>query len=102
MTASLNINAKVLQAFCQSHGIEKLSLFGSALRDDFGPESDLDFLVVFREGTRVSYFDLAAMEQELAQLLGTSLRVDLRTPQELSRYFRQEVIDSAEVQYDAA
>jgi uncharacterized protein len=72
-------------------------LFGSVLRDDFCAESDIGFLVEFESGNRVTYFDLAGMEIELAGMVGRT--ADLRTAQELSRYFRQEVLNSAVVQY---
>jgi predicted nucleotidyltransferase len=84
--------------FCRRHHIYKLSLFGSVLREDFTPESDIDFLVEFLPGTKVTYFDLAQMERELSQMLD-GRQIDLRTPAELSPYFRQEVIETAVVQY---
>ena len=74
-----------------------MSLFGSALREDFGPESDVDILVEFEPGQSVGLIRLAGMEIELSDILGR--KVDLRTPGDLSRYFRQEILDSAEVQY---
>jgi predicted nucleotidyltransferase len=74
-----------------------MSLFGSALREDFGPESDVDILVEFEPGQSVGLIRLAGMEIELSDMLGR--KVDLRTPGDLSRYFRQEILDSAEVQY---
>ena len=86
-----------LAAFCQRHHIQKLSLFGSVLRDDFRPDSDVDVLVEFEPGQRVGLIRLAGMELELSELLGR--KVDLRTPADLSRYFRQTVLDSAAVQY---
>lgn len=84
--------------FCKRNGIRKLSLFGSALRDDFRPDSDIDFVVEFRDGATPSLLDLARMERELSAVLG-GRKVDLRTPQELSRYFREEVLSTASVQY---
>jgi uncharacterized protein len=84
--------------FCNRNGIRKLSLFGSALRDDFRQDSDIDFLVEFQPGSAPSLLDLARMERELSTLLG-GRKVDLRTPKELSRYFREEVLSSARVQY---
>lgn len=86
-----------IAAFCQRYHIQKLSLFGSVLRDDFGPDSDIDVLVEFEPGQHVGLIRLAGMEIELSEMLGR--KVDLRTPAELSRYFRQEVLDSAQVQY---
>jgi uncharacterized protein len=87
----------VIDAFCQEHHIRKLALFGSVLPDDFRPDSDVELLVEFEPGYRIGYFDLAGMEIELSEMLGRE--VDLRTPAELSLYFRQQVIDSAEVHY---
>jgi len=87
-----------IKDFCRKHHIRKLSIFGSYLREDFGPESDLDFLVEFEERRTPGYFELADMEEELSDALG-GCKVDLRTPQELSRYFRDKVMAEAEVQY---
>lgn len=86
-----------LADFCRQHHIRKLALYGSVLRDDFGPDSDVDVLVEFAPGERVGLLRLAGMELELSKLVGR--RVDLRTPQDLSRYFRQEVLEQADVQY---
>ena len=86
-----------LDAFCTRHGLRKLSLFGSVLRDDFRPDSDVDVLVEFRPGVRAGFLRMAAMERELTALLGR--QVDLRTPNELSRYFREDVLRAAEVCY---
>jgi uncharacterized protein len=86
-----------LDGFCRRNHIAKLSLFGSVLREDFGPDSDVDVLVEFDEGHVPGFFGLARMEEELSKLFGR--RVDLRTPQDLSRYFRDEVTGSAVVQY---
>ena len=100
MAERINIDRVRLARFCEKHRIRKLSLFGSVLRDDFGPDSDVDVLVEFKPGCVPSYFRLFAMEEELANLLG-GRRVDLRTPAGLSRYFRSEVVRRAEVQYAA-
>ncbi len=88
-----------LEAFCHRHHIRRLALFGSVLRDDFSPDSDVDVLVEFAPGhvPGLAFFD---MEAELAQLIGR--KVDLNTPQFLSRYFRDTVLGEAEVLYDAA
>jgi predicted nucleotidyltransferase len=83
--------------FCRRHHIRKLSFFGSVLREDFRPESDVDVLVEFEPGQVVGLIRLAGMEIELSEILGR--KVDLRTPADLSRYFREEVLQSAEVQY---
>ncbi len=84
--------------FCRRNRIIKLSLFGSVLRDDFGPKSDIDVLVEFEPGHVPGFFKLAAMERELSEILN-GRRVDIRTPEDLSRYFRDEVMASAEEQY---
>jgi predicted nucleotidyltransferase len=86
-----------VEAFCHKHGLRRLSFFGSVLRDDFRPDSDVDVLVEFRPGVRAGFLRMAAMERELTALLGR--RVDLRTPNELSRYFREDVLRAAEVRY---
>ncbi len=83
--------------FCRKHHIRKLSLFGSVLRDDFGPDSDVDVLVEFEPGHVPGLIRIAALEIELSDILG--YKVDFRTPAELSRYFRQRVMDMAESQY---
>jgi uncharacterized protein len=84
--------------FCLAHHIRSLALFGSVLRDDFGPASDVDLLVEFEPGHVPGLLRLAAMERELSAVLG-GRRVDLRTPRDLSRYFRDEVVARAVVQY---
>ena len=103
MSAKKNISmpADKIAEFCKRNGIRKLLLFGSALRDDFRPDSDIDLLVEFREGATPSLLDLSRMERELSAVLG-GRKVDLRTPQELSRYFRDEVLSTASVQYAEA
>ena len=99
MPQSLTFDKHRLSDFCQRNRIRKLSLFGSALRDDFGPDSDLDFLAEFEPDAVVTLIDMARMEEELAEIAGR--KVDLRTPQELSRYFRDKVLAEAQVQYAA-
>jgi predicted nucleotidyltransferase len=86
-----------IAAFCQRYPIRKLSLFGSVLRDDFHSSSDIDVLVELEPGHGIGLFTIAGMELELTELFGR--KVDLRTPQELSPYFRQRVLDAAEVLY---
>ena len=85
-------------AFCEQHPIKHLSLFGSALRDELGPESDIDLLVEYAPDARISYFDMAQQEIDLGQIIRRN--VDLRTPQELSPHFRRQVIESAELIYE--
>lgn len=84
--------------FCRRNHIRRLALFGSVLRDDFGPESDIDVLVEFQPGHRLG-FAFFTMQEELAQLLGR--KVDLNTKEDLSRYFRDEVARTAEPIYEA-
>ena len=86
-----------IAGFCKRNHIHRLSLFGSFLYGKFGPDSDIDFLVEFEPDHVPGLMRLAGMEAELSEIL--KRKVDLRTPQELSRYFRQEIIDSAKVQY---
>jgi hypothetical protein len=80
--------------FCRRHGIRRLALFGSILTDRFSESSDIDVLVEFRANERVGFFRLADIEEELSRLLGNR-KVDLRTPMDLSRYFRDEVVRDA-------
>ncbi len=85
-------------AFCRQHGIRRLAFFGSVLRGDFGPESDLDLLVEFEPGVRVGLIGLAEMEAKLSELFRR--KVDLRTAGELSRYFRDQVVAEAKTCYE--
>jgi hypothetical protein len=86
-----------LAEFCRKHHIRKLSLFGSVLRADFRPDSDIDVLVEFEIGHTVGLIRLAGMERELSAIM--QRKVDIRTADDLSRYFRDQVLRSAEVQY---
>lgn len=92
-----DIPKELIEDFCRRHHIRKLSIFGSYLRDDFGPASDIDFLVEFEPEHKIGLLEMAGMEIELTEMLGR--KVDLRTAQDLSRYFRDEVVAQAEVQY---
>ncbi len=98
--AKIKIPGEEIEKFCKRNHIRKLSLFGSVLRDDFNSDSDIDFLVEFAKGKVPGLIGLSRMERELSELLGGQ-KVDLRTPQDLSKYFRQEVVETAEVQYAA-
>ncbi|MEX0611191.1 MAG: nucleotidyltransferase family protein [Pirellulales bacterium] len=95
----INISRDAIAAFCRHHHIRRLSLFGSILRDDFRPDSDIDVLVEFEPGHTpgLAFF---AMQDELSDLIGR--KVDLHTAGSLSKYFRDSVIMEAQVQYDAA
>lgn len=94
----INLPKDKVVEFCKRNHIAKLSLFGSILREDFNTESDIDILVEFQAGHEPGYFGLAHMERELSNFLGGK-KVDLRTPNELSKYFRKDVLALAEVQY---
>jgi predicted nucleotidyltransferase len=83
---------------CQRNGIRKLALFGSVLTDRVSESSDIDVLVEFQPHERVGFFRLADMETELKQLLG-GRKIDLRTPMDLSRHFRDEVVQNAQIVY---
>ena len=93
------ISPTQLEAFCQRHHIRKLALFGSVLDDRFGPDSDVDVLVEFEPGN-VPGLAFFTMQDELAALFARP--VDLHTPRSLSRYFRDQVLAEAQVQYVAA
>ncbi len=93
----IDVPQDIISEFCKRNNIRKLSLFGSVLRGDFRENSDVDVLIEFESGHGTGYFGLARMERELSSILGR--KVDLRTPQELSRYFRDEVLSQAEIQY---
>jgi predicted nucleotidyltransferase len=92
------LDKEKIAGFCRRNHIRKLSLFGSVLREDFGPESDVDVLVEFEPGHTPGFFRLFDMEEELSSLLG-GRKADLRTPEDLSRYFRDEVLAQSRVQY---
>ena len=98
MNPQIAISRTALASLCQEHGIKRLAFFGSALREDFGPESDIDVLVEFEPDRIPGLLGVADMELELSELF-SGRKVDLRTPEDLSPYFRQEVLDAAEVQY---
>jgi predicted nucleotidyltransferase len=93
----IKIPKNEIAEFCRRHHIRKLALFGSVLRDDFRPESDVDGLVEFAPDHVPGFIRLASMELELGELLGRT--VDLNTPLSLSKYFRDQVLAEAEVLY---
>ena len=98
MHPRLNIEEDSLAGFCTRNHIRRLALFGSVLKGVDRPDSDVDLLVEFEPGEEPGLIGLAGMEAELSALLG-GRSVDLRTPEDLSRYFRDEVIRTAEVQF---
>ena len=97
--ASIIIDHEKISDFCRRHHIRKLALFGSVLREDFKPESDVDVLVEFEDG-HIPGLAFFSMERELSEILNH--KVDLNTPQFLSPYFRNQVLAEAEAQYVAA
>ncbi len=93
----IQVPKEKLAEFCHRHHIRKLALFGSVLRADFRSDSDVDVLVEFEPGHTVGLLRMAGLEIELSEMLGR--KVDLRTPGDLSRYFRDEVVRTSEVQF---
>jgi uncharacterized protein len=94
----INITKEQIVEFCQKSHIKKLAFFGSVLRDDFKKKSDIDVLVDFDPNAKMDLIRMAEIEIELSKIIGK--KVDLRTPQDLSVYFRDKVIAEAEVQYE--
>ena len=95
---SIIFDPERISAFCRRHHMSRLSLFGSVLRDDFGPDSDIDILVEFEPGQHAGW-DFFLMQDELSEMLGR--KVDLNTPGFLSRYFRDEVVAGARLIYES-
>ncbi|MBU4271480.1 MAG: nucleotidyltransferase family protein [Planctomycetes bacterium] len=98
MPAAIAIDRRAIAAFSRRHHIRRLALFGSVLGGSFRPDSDVDVLVEFEAGQTVGLIQLAGMERKLSEILGH--KADLRTPADLSRYFRDEVVRNAEVLYE--
>ncbi len=98
MSLKIEIPKEKIAEFCKRNRIRRLALFGSVLRDDFGPESDIDVLVEFEPGARVGLILLAGMEIELSRLLGR--KVEMHTVKGLNPRFRDEVLKTAEEQYE--
>jgi predicted nucleotidyltransferase len=98
MQGTIQVDKDRLGEFCRRHHIAKLSFFGSVLREDFTPDSDIDVLIEFEIGHTPGLLHMARMEREMSGLL-QNRKVDLRTSQDLSRYFRQQVLATAQVQY---
>jgi predicted nucleotidyltransferase len=98
--ARVSIPKNKIAEFCKRNRIRRLSLFGSVLREDFGPDSDVDILVEFEPGTRVGLIGLSGLEIELGNIIGR--KVDLNTSGFLCKYYRDQVLAEADVQYDAA
>ena len=100
MNPLAKLDQATLARLCEQHHIRRLSLFGSQLKGTVGPDSDINPLVEFLPQAHPTLLNMAQIEIELSQALG-GRKVDLRTPQDLSRYFRDEVVRTAEVQYVA-
>lgn len=98
LTIHIDIPIDAITALCEKYPIRKLSLFGSVLRDDFRPDSDIDVLVEYEPDVVITYLDMAQHEIELSAILGR--KVDIREAQELSRYFRQKVLENAVLIYE--
>ena len=98
MSVNVTCDKGKLAVFCRRHHVRRLALFGSVLRADFDPESDVDVLVDFEPGHVPGFFRLARLERELSEAFG-GRKVDLRTAEDLSPYFRDDVLAAAEVQY---
>ncbi|MBU2446278.1 MAG: nucleotidyltransferase domain-containing protein [Bacteroidetes bacterium] len=86
-----------LKTYCNKNRIKKFSLFGSYLKNAYDRENDIDLLIEFEDDTEYGLLDVARMERELSEIIGK--KVDLRTPEELSRYFRDTVVKEAKVRY---
>jgi predicted nucleotidyltransferase len=98
MRQALFPGGEALASLCRRHRIRQLSLFGSTLKGSARPDSDIDLLVEFEPQAKPGLIALVGIELELSLLLN-GRKVDLRTPHDLSRYFREEVLQTAEVQY---
>jgi len=99
MTMPITIDKDRIEEFCVKHHITKFAFFGSVLTDHFRPDSDVDILFDYDPEHIPSLFEVAEMEEEMSLILG--YKADMRTAQDLSRYFRDEVIRTALVQYAA-
>ncbi len=99
MTPKIAIPQAQIEKFCRKNHIRRLALFGSVLREDFRPDSDVDILVEFEEG-KTPGWAFFGMQDELSEILGR--KVDLNTVMDLSKYFRDEVVAEARVVYDKA
>ena len=97
MRPHIRVDDGEMAAFCRRNYVRRLAFFGSVLRGEERPDSDIDLLIEFEPGHVPGLITLSGMELELSELLGR--KVDLRTAGDLSRYFRQEVLDTAVVQY---
>lgn len=100
MTSNISVDNDMLREFCLHHRIRRLALFGSVLRQDFTPQSDIDVIVEFEPGELVGFIRLGTVEAELSDLLGRA--VDLNLQDSLDPAFRDRILAEAEIVYDAA
>ena len=100
MSVQINVPEEDIADFCRRNHIRRLALFGSVVRDDFGPDSDVDVLVEFQPGARVGLITLAGMEIDLGRLIGR--KAEIHTVKGLNPHFRDHVLAAAEVQYEQA
>lgn len=98
MGTDIHFPSDAIGRFCRENGIRRLSVFGSALGPRFGPDSDVDLLVEFEPGRIPGMLGIARLERELAAMFG-GRKVDLRTPEDLSPYFRDKVLAEAQTHY---
>ncbi len=103
MNSEVSVPKDALAAFCRERGVKRLSVFGSALREDFGPDSDVDVLVEFEEGRTPGLFGFSAMESELSAMFGRYVDLVTRAELEDSRNYirRKAILASTEVIYEA-
>lgn len=99
MAVQIQVDRQALERFCRENNIRKLSLFGSVLRDEFGPDSDVDVLVDFQPGTRIGLIGLGTLQIALSELIGR--KVDLHRTKDLRPAVRDTVLPEAEVLYAA-
>jgi predicted nucleotidyltransferase len=99
VSLQIEIDEQKLARFCRRNQIRRLSFFGSVLRADFGPESDVDVLVEFAPEANIGLLEFVDLQRELSEVLGRT--VDLHTPASLSHFFRELIVASAEVAYAA-
>jgi len=96
MNAGITVDMSKIEEFCHRRSVRRLAVYGSMVRGDPRPESDVDVLVMFQPGRTPGFFTIFEMEEELSGYFG-GRKVDLRTPEDLSRHFRDEVLQYAEV-----
>ena len=99
MDLPIEVDRDLIAEFCRKHHLTKFAFFGSLLSDRFGPDSDIDVLFDYDQNYSMTLFGVVRMEREISDLLGR--KVDMRTAEDLSRYFRDEVVQNALVQYAA-